>query len=80
MAGSPELAAKLPALVRLAASDDPRVRADASHFLALTGAPAAEPVLEALTKDPERSVQETAADSLAELRDRIGRDGDRRDP
>jgi thioredoxin-like negative regulator of GroEL len=71
MAGSPELAAQLPALRELAASDDPRVRADASHFLALSGDPAAEPVLEALTEDPERSVRETAADSLAELRDSI---------
>lgn len=69
MAGSRELAAQLPALGRLAASEDPRVRADASHFLALTGDRAAVPVLEALTEDPERSVRETAADSLAELRD-----------
>jgi hypothetical protein len=69
MAGSPELADRLPDLQRLAASADPRVRADACHFLALTESPAALESLEALTHDPARSVREVAQDALAELRD-----------
>jgi len=71
MAGSPELLARLPALQHLADSDDPRVRADACHFLALSGSPDAVAMLETLTRDTERSVREVAQDCLAELRDSL---------
>jgi hypothetical protein len=71
MAGSPELLARLPALQHLAASDDPRVRADACHFLALSGSPDALTTLETLTQDSERSVREVAQDSMADLRDSL---------
>jgi thioredoxin-like negative regulator of GroEL len=71
LAGSPTLLGELPALQRLAASDDPRVRADACHFLALTESAAALPALEQLARDAERSVSDVAHDCLADLRDRI---------
>lgn len=71
MAGSADLAAQLPALRALADSADPRVRADACHFLALTGSPDAVAPLEALTGDGERSVSDVAQDALAELRDSL---------
>jgi len=71
MAGSPELAERLPELQRLAESGDPRVRADACHFLALSESPAALASLESLTRDSERSVSEVAQDALAELRETL---------
>jgi hypothetical protein len=68
MAGSEPLLSRLPILTTLAASADPRVRADASHFLAMTGNAQAVPALETLTQDAERSVRDVAIDSLNELR------------
>jgi thioredoxin-like negative regulator of GroEL len=70
-AGSPALLAQLPALQRLAASHDPRARADACHFLALSKTAGALPVLEQLVQDSERSVRDVARDCLAELRDSV---------
>jgi hypothetical protein len=67
MAGRPELLQQLPVLERLAASDDPRVRADACHFLVLTENPGVQPILERLSRDKERSVSEVARDCLLEL-------------
>jgi thiol-disulfide isomerase/thioredoxin len=71
LAGSPTLLGELPALQRLAASGDSRVRADACHFLALTESPDALPALEQLAQDSERSVRDVARDCLADLRDSI---------
>jgi thiol-disulfide isomerase/thioredoxin len=71
LAGSPTLLGELPALQRLAASGDSRVRADACHFLALTESPDALPALEQLAQDSERSVSDVARDCLADLRDSI---------
>lgn len=71
MAGSPELAERLPELQQLAESGDPRVRADACHFLALSESPAALKTLESLAGDSERSVSEVAQDALAELRETL---------
>jgi thiol-disulfide isomerase/thioredoxin len=68
LAGDPALQAQLPALQRLAASSDPRVRADACHFLALTESRDALPTLERLVQDSERSVSDVAHDCLADLR------------
>ena len=70
-AGQPELAARLPALAALAEHSDPRVRADACHFLAMTGQAEAVPALETLIQDNERSVRDVAADSLDELREQL---------
>ena len=72
LAGSPALLAELPTLQRLAASGDPRVRADACHFLALTGSRDALPMLERLAQDSERSVSDVAHDCLADLRASMG--------
>jgi hypothetical protein len=71
MAGSPELAGRLHELQQLAENSDPRVRADACHFLALSGSPAALETLESLARDSERSVSEVARDALAELRETL---------
>lgn len=70
-AGSDELKAQLPALIELTNSSDPRVRSDASHFLALTHSPDAVATLEQLAKDPEAAVRAVAADALEELRNAI---------
>lgn len=69
MAGRPALREQLPVLKDLAASDDPRVRADACHFLVLTGSPKARPLLEHLSHDQARSVREVALDCLRESQD-----------
>jgi thiol-disulfide isomerase/thioredoxin len=71
LAGSEALLAQLKALKRLAASGDPRVRADACHFLALTASPEALPALEALATDEARSVSDIARECLAELRENM---------
>ena len=68
-AGSALLQNRLPALLNLGQHSDPRVRSDASHFLALTRNEAALAALEKLTRDPEPAVQEVAKDSLEELRE-----------
>ena len=66
-ADSEALRAQLSALIALGRHDDPRVRADACHFLALTASPDAVAPLQALSEDPERSVRHVARDSLKEL-------------
>ncbi len=71
LAGSAGLREHLPALQRLASSDDPRVRADACHFLALSESPGALATLEVLRDDGERAVREVAEDCLAELRETL---------
>jgi len=71
LAGSEALLAQLPALKRLAASGEPRVRADACHFLALTASPEALTTLEALAADNARAVSDIARECLAELRENM---------
>jgi thiol-disulfide isomerase/thioredoxin len=66
-AGSDALRALLPALIELGRHADPRVRADACHFLALTASRDAVAPLQTLSADRERSVQDVARDSLKEL-------------
>lgn len=58
-------AAALPALQRLATSEQAQVRADAAHFLGLEGSPAARETLADLARDPDAEVREIAAESLA---------------
>ena len=65
--GSAALRDALPALAGLATSPEPAVRADAAHFLGLTGSAAARQPLEALLADVEPQVREIAAESLALL-------------
>jgi thioredoxin-like negative regulator of GroEL len=65
---SEALLQQLPVLTKLAEHEDPRVRADACHFLALTRSPEALAVLQRLAgDDPERAVRDVAADALQEL-------------
>jgi len=68
LAGSQVLVAHLDQVKALADNRNPRVRADACHFLALSGSPHAVPILEQLTRDTERAVRDVASDSLDELR------------
>ncbi|HFD81350.1 MAG TPA: HEAT repeat domain-containing protein [Gammaproteobacteria bacterium] len=71
LAGSEALRAQLPTLLALATHDDPRVRADTSHFLALTRSRAALEALKKLAQDPERAVSNLARDSLEELEQQL---------
>jgi hypothetical protein len=65
--GTAALRDALPALAALAGSPEPAVRADAAHFLGLTGSAEARELLEALLADAEPQVREIAAESLALL-------------
>ncbi len=51
----------------LASSPHPQVRADAAHYLGLTGSGEARPLLERLTADEDEQVREIAGESLADL-------------
>ena len=66
-AGSDTLRALLPRLGELSQHADARVRADACHYLGLTGDAAARPWLDARTADEDADVREIAAESLQAL-------------
>jgi len=68
-AGTDSLRALLPRLGELSQHPDARVRADACHYLGLTGDVAAKPWLEARLADDDADVREIAAESLAALSD-----------
>ena len=63
-AGSDTLRTLLPQLAELSQHADARVRADACHYLGLTGDAAARPWLEARISDEDADVREIAAESL----------------
>lgn len=63
-AGTDTLRALLPRLGELSQHEDARVRADASHYLGLTGDATARPWLEARLTDEDADVREIAAESL----------------
>jgi HEAT repeat protein len=63
-AGSDTLRALLPRLGELSQHADERVRADACHYLGLTGDAAARKWLEARVADVDTDVREIAAESL----------------
>lgn len=65
---TPQIDAATAPLLALLASEHPQVRADAAHYLSLTGDPAAIAALEPLLDDADAEVREIAAESLAELR------------
>jgi hypothetical protein len=71
LAGSDTLLEYLPVLETLSTHPDPRVRADACHFLAMTNNEQAIPQLERLAMDDDRSVRDVAVDSLEELREEL---------
>lgn len=64
------LKAVIPDLKALTRSPHAHTRADACHYLGLTGDRQLIPVIEPLLKDPDAQVREIAADTLAELRSR----------
>lgn len=66
-AQSEALQALLPRLGELSTHTDARIRADASHYLGLTGATSARTWLEARLNDDDADVREIAAESLAAL-------------
>lgn len=66
-AHSAALQALVPRLGELSAHADARVRADASHYLGLSGSTAARVWLEARLHDDDADVREIAAESLAAL-------------
>jgi HEAT repeat protein len=66
-AGSDALRALLPRLGELSQHADARVRADACHYLGLTGDTGAKPWLEARMDDEDADVREIAAEALESL-------------
>lgn len=54
-------------LGEMAENEDARVRADACHYLSMTGSVEARPYLEAHVDDPDAEVREIARESLAAL-------------
>lgn len=66
-AGTDTLHALLPRLGELSQHNDARIRADACHYLGLTGDVAAKPWLEARRDDDDMDVREIAAESLESL-------------
>jgi HEAT repeat protein len=66
-AGKEPLRVRVPRLGRLSEHADARVRADACHYLGLSGSPVARAFLEPRLEDDSADVREIAADSLAEL-------------
>lgn len=63
-AGTPALRALIPSLGELSGHADARVRADACHYLGLSGAPEAGAWLEARLRDEDADVREIAQDGL----------------
>lgn len=63
-AGQPPLSALVPQLGELSLDPDPRVRADACHYLGLSGVSAARPWLEPRLTDEDAEVREIAQESL----------------
>lgn len=62
------LRALVPALGVLSEHADPRVRADACHYLGLSGEISARPWLEARLTDPDPDVREIALEGMSEAR------------
>lgn len=69
-AGSDSLSALLPRLGELSQHADARVRADACHYLGLTGDAAARKWLDARMADEDADVREIAAESLQSVTDK----------
>jgi hypothetical protein len=61
------LAAVIPDLAALTRAGEPQVRADACHYLGLSGSAHARPHVAALVDDPDAEVRQIAAESLALL-------------
>ncbi len=72
LAGSEALLQHFDTLADMAHSADPRVRADAAHFLGQTRSRQAEQVLETLTGDPDPTVRDVAEEALQDIRTDTG--------
>jgi hypothetical protein len=57
----------IPKLVELTMSDQPQIRADACHYLGLTGSAEALPAVQSLLMDEDNEVREIAAETFAIL-------------
>ncbi len=69
LAGSHALRAAIPQLATLTLSAWPQTRADACHYLGMTGDPAVIPAVRQLLDDDQAEVREIAAETLALLGD-----------
>jgi len=67
LAGSEALRSLVPDLIELAGNRTANIRADAAHYLGLSGSPEAIPTLKRLLEDEDADVREIAADSLEAL-------------
>lgn len=65
----------VPALADLGHSKDAKVRADACHYLALTGAAEAIPVLQKFVDDEDITVRDIAMEGVTELQELTGKLG-----
>ncbi|RMD68207.1 MAG: HEAT repeat domain-containing protein [Gammaproteobacteria bacterium] len=77
LAGTDALRALIPRLGELTRDPEPATRADAAHYLGLTGDPSAAPLLRALLKDEAEQVREIAREALEAL-EHPGRWGDQK--
>jgi hypothetical protein len=68
LAGSEVVKSMFQDFAELSQHDDHRIRADACHYLALTGEAQAERYLEVCLQDTVEEVRESAEEALAELR------------
>ncbi len=61
------LSPAIPKLIALTRSDLPQIRADACHYLGLTGEPEVRPAVKSLLMDEDSEVREIAAETLSLL-------------
>lgn len=64
----PFFEASINTLIALTKHNDARIRADACHYLSLTGNERIISIIKKMTKDPDTEVQEVARDSLENMR------------
>lgn len=65
--GTAEIKELVPDLIEVAKSSDAKVRADACHYLALTGSEKAIPVLQNYVNDENQMVREIASEGILDL-------------
>ncbi len=70
-ANSELLRSLIPQLVELTRHEDQRIRADAYHYLGMTGDPEALPALEIGIQDKDKEVSEIARDALEDLQKKL---------